>query len=50
MIWFHEYVLRHTIKRKDYPPVWVHGGQRPKRTLVNCQCGKTWVRTARWTG
>lgn len=44
MIWFHELVLRHQVKRTDVPPVWVHGGQRPKRVLVNCGCGKVWVR------
>ena len=47
VIWFHERVLRHTVKRKDFPPVWAHGGQIPKRTLVNCKCGKTWVRRER---
>jgi hypothetical protein len=44
VIWFHEMILRHDIKRTEMPAVWVHGGQRPKRVLVNCQCGKVWVR------
>jgi hypothetical protein len=47
MIWFHELVLRHTVTSKDYPPVFVHGGRLPKRTLVNCKCGKSWVRRHR---
>lgn len=43
MIWVHEKVFRHTTKRKDFPPVWVHGGKIPKRTLVTCSCKKTWM-------
>jgi hypothetical protein len=45
VIWFHERVLRHRIRQvKVFEAVWVHGGQRPKQVLINCSCGKSWVR------
>jgi uncharacterized membrane protein YsdA (DUF1294 family) len=44
LIWLHEKVFRHKVRRKDFSAFWAHGGQIPKRTLYTCSCKKSWVR------
>jgi hypothetical protein len=43
MIWWHERVLRHTLRRNTMisVPMW---DRAAKGVLVSCSCGKTWAR------
>jgi hypothetical protein len=43
MIWFHERVLRHTLRRNTMitAPMW---DRAAKGVLVTCSCGKTWAK------
>ena len=48
MIWLHEKVFRHQVRRKDFSAFWAHGrASYSKRTLYTCSCKKSWVRRER---